>query len=435
MLKLLNKARESEGLKQTTVTVFGNVFATGMAAVSLILISRLLGPSQFGEFSVGISIVLILSRINDLGLNATQTKFIPKFKNNSCEINQSFGYTLKIKLLFSFVIFLVGLIFSQKIAELLNVHNPALIYSAFFLSVCTTWYEQLLTLLQALHRFNQAVLANAIQAIFKLFGALFFFTTNLQNNLPIFVFYSFVPVAPVLLSKLLLPKWFKPNLNEINKKNQLQIWNMAKFSSIGFITAGLVANVDVLFVKHYLDSYETGLLAGVTRIASMILIIAFSLSSVLNARVSKYQTKEDLSIYIRKSFLFLILVGAGFLLFLPFSKLLILLTIGPEYISGITIMYILTASAFITIASVPFLALFYSLKADWYFLFAGIFQTVVVILGNFLFVPHFGILASALTKLAISSTLFIITTGLGLLLYAKEYHKKTSFFQTILHKK
>lgn len=424
MLKLLSKARQSEGLRQTSTTIVGNVLATGMAAVSLILISRLLGPSQFGEFSVGISIVLILSRINDLGLNATQTKFIPKFKNNYLEINQSFGYTLKMKLLFSVLILLTGIIATPAIASLLHFQNPSLIYAAFFLSICTTWYEQLLTLLQALHRFNQAVLANATQAIVKLFGAVFFFTANLDLSLPIFIFYSFVPLVPIIFSKMFLPSWFKPDFRQIKKSNQLQILHMARYSSIGFITSGLIGNVDILFVRHYLDSFETGLLAGVTRIASMLLIVAFSLASVLNARVSKYQTKQHLALYIRKSFLFLILVGAGFLFFLPFSKLLILVTIGPEYVSGIMIMYILSASAFITIASVPFLALFYSLKADWYFLFAGIFQTIVIILGNFLFVPQYGILASALTKLVISVLLFVITTCLGLLLYFREYNQK-----------
>ena len=119
MLKLLSKVRHSEGIKQTSTTIVGNVLATGMAAASLILISRLLGPSQFGEFSVGISIVLILSRINDLGLNATQTKFIPKFKNNFQEINQSFGYTLKIKLVFSILIFLVGILLSPTLHSFL----------------------------------------------------------------------------------------------------------------------------------------------------------------------------------------------------------------------------------------------------------------------------------------------------------------------------
>lgn len=432
MLKLLNKARESEGLRQTSVTIVGNVFATGIAAISLILISRLLGPSQFGEFSVGISIVLILSRVNDLGLNATQTKFIPKFKQNYSEINQLFGYTLKIKLFFSLVIFLIGILSGPMIASLLKVQSPALIYSAFFLSICTTWYEQLLTLLQALQRFHQAVYANAMQALLKLIGAVFFFFTHFNLGVPIFIFYSFVPIAPIVFSKLFLPPWFTPDFRHIKKINQKQIWQMAKYSSIGFITSGLIANIDILFVKHYLDSFETGLLAGVTRIASMLLIIAFSLASVLNSRVSKYQTKQHLDSYIRKSFLFLILVGLGFLVFLPFTKMLILLTIGPEYVSGIGIMYILVANAFITIASVPFLALFYSLKADWYFLFAGIFQTVIIIMGNLLFIPQYGIIASALTKLVLSVLLFFITTVLGLTLYYKEYYDNNSLLRTIL---
>lgn len=65
----------SQGLQQTALTVVGNMAGTALSAVALIIISRILGPSEFGQFSVGFAIVLILIKVNDVGLSAIVLKF------------------------------------------------------------------------------------------------------------------------------------------------------------------------------------------------------------------------------------------------------------------------------------------------------------------------------------------------------------------------
>ena len=59
----------SQGLLQSLKTLIGSTFATGISAISLMIYSRVLGPEKFGEFSVGFALVMILTRINDIGFN------------------------------------------------------------------------------------------------------------------------------------------------------------------------------------------------------------------------------------------------------------------------------------------------------------------------------------------------------------------------------
>jgi O-antigen/teichoic acid export membrane protein len=421
MRKLLSSFLTSEGLRQSFITIVGNTFATGLSAVALILISRLLGPVQFGEFSVGFAIIMILNKLNDAGLNAANLKFGAQLAESKEAVNRVFSYTLKIKLVLSVIIIAIGLLVSPWLVALLHFSQPQIIYLAFILSVASTWYEQLLSMLQAVHRFTQAVVVNALQSGTKLIGILLLYFLHFGQSMPIFVLYMLAPLVPILFSWKLLPQWVKLTPTKNLKKESHFVWQLARHSAIGFIAAGLIENLDVLFVQKYLSSYETGLLSGVSRIAMMLLLVAYSLGNVLYPRVAKYQEKAHVQNYLKKASMLALLSIGGFIAFLPFAHLVVLLTIGPEYLPGAFILNILAAASFLTIATVPFLALFYSFKADWYFSVSGLIQLAITVVGNIVFVPRYGLEASAWTRLTSRLFLFFFTFGLALWLYREKY--------------
>ena len=88
------KLSKSKGLMQSLLTVFGNMGSTGISAVSMIIISRTLGPEKFGSFSVGFAIIIILSKINDLGLTLALLKFVPR-SDSLEERNKIFSFSTK----------------------------------------------------------------------------------------------------------------------------------------------------------------------------------------------------------------------------------------------------------------------------------------------------------------------------------------------------
>ena len=76
MSTLVAKLRQSEGLKHSLLTIFSYGFASGFSALAVILISRLLGPINFADFSAAFSLSLILNRINDFGLSTAIQKLV-----------------------------------------------------------------------------------------------------------------------------------------------------------------------------------------------------------------------------------------------------------------------------------------------------------------------------------------------------------------------
>ncbi|PIY80781.1 MAG: hypothetical protein COY80_01100 [Candidatus Pacebacteria bacterium CG_4_10_14_0_8_um_filter_42_14] len=411
-------AKQSKGLYQTLLVVFGNAFSQGFSAIALILITRQLGPVRFGEFSVGFALLLILNRLNDLGMTAVVQKYAARGEE-SAEINRIFSYTLRAKLLGSLGIFVVGMVASPFIITLLHFQRPEIIYAAFALNVVTVLYEHLQAMLQSIHRFGQSVVVNATQAFTKFLGAGVLMFLGSVGSIPAYVWYMSAPLVPLLFAKKLFPSWLKLDLKGNFSREKILSSSLARHSAIAFVSAGIIENIDILFVQGYLSSYETGLLGGVSRIALLFNLAAYSLGTVLNPRVAKYREAKHLKAFMKKSWLVVAASALGFLAFVPFSSLVVQYTIGPEYLQGSSILVILMAAAFVSIAVMPFIALFFSFDHPWFFSVSGIMQLVIILVGNAVFVPIYGLQAAAWTRLMARLAFFVFSVAVGMWAYRK----------------
>jgi O-antigen/teichoic acid export membrane protein len=431
MIDFLNKTTspvgfilKSQGILQSVTMIVGNLLVTGFSALALIIISRQLGPEKFGEFSVGFSIVLILTKINEFGTNNVILKFASIDKPHDYN-NQIFSQILKFRLLFSFIIVIIGVIFIPLISSLLNFHNSAILAIAFTIGLSTSYYEYLLTILQSLHRFISSIVANFIQSLAKLIAAITLLLMSSHNSVIAYSMYVFTPLLPILLYKTFLPNWVNLFSKQQVKLPRSLMTNVARHSSIALVSAGLIENLDILFVQKYFSSFEAGLYSGIIRIAMLFTLIAYSLAGVLNARVARYNTATNLLPYLKKTSLVVLFALLGFIMFIPAAGLIIKFTVGADYLSGISVMIILVESSFLTIATVPYIALFYAFKEDWYFSMSGLMQLGVMIIGNAVFVPVYGLEAAAWTRLVTKLILLVGTFLLAIWLYKSKYNENS----------
>lgn len=412
----------STGLLQTTYTTIGNLLGTALSAIAVILFIRILGPVKYGEFSVGFAVVLILTRVIDLGLNTAIVKYAGEYQSQAAR-NFIYSYTLKLKLLISLILMVIGLLSYKTIAHYLGLTEPLIVLISFTFGLATGYYDYLMAVLQSLHIFYQTVMVNAIQAVVKLIAALALLWLGTHNLLPPYFWYVVAPVIPVLFFFKLTPSWLKLDFKLIDPVLKQKILTLSKHASIGVISLGLIDNLDIFFVQKYLSTYETGLYGGVSRVALFFAIVAYSLGNVLNARVARYKSREHLASYLKKALILAGLIITSFVVFIPLAKPVILLTIGADYLAAQSLLLILVAAALFSIAVVPFIALFYSLEANWYFSVAGILQLLIVFSGNLIYVPAMGLTAAAWTRFAVKLFLLIFTIIAGWLVFKKQYPK------------
>ena len=412
----------SAGLRQSAILVVGSLFSMAISAVAIILISRILGPTAFGLFGIGLAVSLMLNRIHDFGLNFAIQKYVSQSQDKE-QIKRILTFTTLLKITGSAVLILLGILFSRSIATALHLADPNIIFAAFLFSSGATLFEHLQAVLQALHRFSQVVVINVLQSLVKVIAVIFLTLQNVTASTVFLSVYLAAPLLPSLFSYFFLPKWLRLSRGLSFRKEKELLQSMASHSAVAGFSAGIVENVDILFVQGYLNTYEAGLFGGTARIALLFSLVAYAIGNVLNPRVARYQQKEDLSQYVKKACLLAAASLVGFLCFLPFAKWMLIFTIGAEYLPGLNILFILLAASFTTIATIPFMAMFFSLDAPWYFSVSGVLQVLVIVIGDVIFVPMYGVTGAAYVKLLSRLLLFGFTSVLALYLYHKKHVK------------
>lgn len=404
------------GIQQSLITIGGSLVASGAAAIALMILIRHLGTVAFGQFSVGFSIMLILVKLNDWGLTTVLQKF-GSTKYDKSELNYLFSWVTHLRLISWSVTILVGLVSYQWLAARLRFDQPYIILWAFLLTPLVSWSELALAILQSLHRFTQAAIATGLQGIIKVGVALvMLFTKSIHPGILLLI-YGGVPTLVFVWLRPWLPDWFKIKLGVTSHPEALQLTSLARHASVAVIISGLVENVDLLFVQRYLNAHEVGLLAGINMIALLFGVLAYALSTVLNPRVARYDSWIDQKIFLQKAWWLLGGTILGWLALIPFAKVMIWLTIGPAYLEGASYLVILLAASMLSIALVPFSALFYSINKPWIFSLTAIAQLIIILVGNIGFVPEFGLNAAVWTKLIARLVLLALTLVLVLIYF------------------
>lgn len=406
------------GIRQSAITIGGSLVAAGTAAVALLVLTRHLGPVAFGQFSVGFSLLLILMRLNDWGMTTVIQKF-GSTRHDHVALNQLFNWATTVRVISWTVTVIVGLLSYQWLAERLRFDQPLIILAAFLLTPVAAWTEHCWSMLQALHRFTQVAVTNAFQGILKIAIAAGFVLAASSNPTWLLVIYAAAPTVPFIWLGWTFPKWFKPRLGSLKHPEVKDLRQLALHAGVAFVIAGIVENIDILFVQRFLDPFEVGLLAGISRIALLFSVLAYALSTVLNPRVARYANWVDQQTFLKKAWILLGLTVVGWLALIPFSSFLIQLTIGSAYSAGTPYLVLLLAASMLTIAVVPFTALFYSINKPWFFSVTAVVQLAIILVGNIGFVPEFGLEAAVWTRLVAR----LVLLGLTLLLVALFFKK------------
>lgn len=440
MFALIAKLRQSQGLRHSVLTIASYGLASAFSAVAIILISRLLGPTNFADFSVAFSLSLILNRLNDFGLSIVLQKFVGSVAKNTTtiplvgqiaeklqrrQINSYLSLLLKYRLALSVIIVTLGLIFAETISAYLQISNPILIPLTFIFSISVTHFEFSQITLQSLGKFKLAAYNYLLPSLIKFGMAVLVFFMQIHDTQLILSIYLLSTLPSLLIAELLKPKWIKYQLDQNFKKENPKVLALLQHSAFAVVSAGIIENMDILFAKHYLSAYEAGLLAGVNKIAILLYVVAYALANVLNPRVAAYHDRANFNSFLKKAWGITVLAVSGFFVSLPLAPLLIHWTIGPQYAAGNDILIVLMAAGFISIALTPFMASFYAFKNNSYFSQSALLQLLIVLIGNFYFVPQFGLTASVYTRLIARVALLGFTWWILWRSYGREFGKRS----------
>lgn len=124
-----NQISRSNLAKDSFWAVFGNVAAKGLSMIAMIIIARILGKNDFGEYGIIKSTLISIGILSSFGLGYTATKFIAQHRINQPElINYIIKVSYHITLSVSGLFFLIVFLFTKQIVNYM-FDNPELLYS------------------------------------------------------------------------------------------------------------------------------------------------------------------------------------------------------------------------------------------------------------------------------------------------------------------
>lgn len=426
MRRILSDTLQSQGLQLSLLSSFGGVTAAIFSGVSLILFSRVLGPTEFGVFSSIYALSLLVVRLADAGLNTSMLKLV----GNETELNSLSRFISSATLLrLFFGAVALGLLLIT-VPTLLPVFGLSNITSHFLLltvisSVCLILYEQVLVSLQALRLVAKATFVQVLQAVLKLLFAGMFVLMASQDGSIAFVGFAITPLIPALGWRLLVPRYIKLQWYGLEQE-RAQLLAIIRHSWLNSVSMAVNDNIGILLAYSFLNAYEAGVLGAVSKISLVVMVVANAISRVLYPRVSQYSTSVARVLYLWKASAFSTISLLSIMLFVPIAHLSIQFTIGAAYLSGLPVLLLMMLSSLVYLATIPFTALLYGARKNWYFFVVGSLQIGVVVFGNMLFVPKYGLVASALTAVIAQASVFILTLTFAWLVVEKESSSRES---------
>lgn len=397
----------SGAIRQSLAVLVGNTAAAFVSAVSMIYASRVLGPELFGVLSVSTSMMLLLIAISDLGLNTLITRWLAKYLTDLPKAQRFIQHILLWKLILITGVLTTAFLISPLLLPIIKYPYHLLFAIMLSGTLFLAMNDYAGSILSALHQFRTISIITVSQALVRGIWVVAMLLLGVRTGIELIAFgYFFAPLPILIWLWYRYPQWFRLAPKLLENSFQPLLKKYAFHHGVGGIGMAIVNNFDLILVNFFLSPFETGLFAGVTRIALFLSFLSSALSGVLSNRVVRYTSQEMLLRYLKKSLALSLLIMGGFLVYLPLSRYIMLLTIGPEYIPALLTMNILVANAFLSLAVVPFLAFFYAVRHPSYFSLGGVMQASTVLTVSILFLPDYGLVAAAIARL-LATVLFI----------------------------
>lgn len=395
--KLINKISFSKFGKNLVIMFSENIITKGLNFLIIVLLTRTLGPSDYGKYSFIFVIWALCFQFIDFGLENTVIKFSSKY---NYLINKIMGGYILIKLALLSFLALILVFLGQDI--LLLAHKEALSTLAPFILIAIvgeTLFFSNDVYLQAKQKFFKRSIINIIRFSICLSYIVFLlFSNTLTLKTALYMYF-----IPLIMSMIFVPKYLsfiKSFLSEkITPAIKKEIKDYQNWMGISSSANIILQRLDILLISIIGTYSQIGFYNAAFQLCAIVSVLPYVLSKVMLPRVSSLSHDEVFD-FIKKLYKPIFLFIAALIMVLPFAKNIIPAILGSEYNDSILIFQLLSIAFAISFATIPIEQGLYATDKPK-FIFAGrIAQILVITAIIMLFVPKYGIIWGAIAVIA-----------------------------------
>ena len=178
---------------------------------------------------------------------------------------------------------------------------------------------------------------------------------------------------------------------------------------MGYIMYFGLTKFNVLYLQNYTTKEELALFNFALQLSSIIAVLAASAGKAIQPALFKFKESQIIPQSIKIGLYYKLILVAILLIFVAFSKYLILLFAPPKFLESEHILHILFISTFLYNLMAIESSLFFYFNKPKITFYVTSFGAVVVVLLSMILVPNFGPIASAYSILLGSLVVLICT--------------------------
>ncbi|KKS95341.1 MAG: hypothetical protein UV71_C0008G0013 [Microgenomates group bacterium GW2011_GWC1_43_13] len=397
--------------KDTFILFTGNVGSAFWSFLFTLFVARSLSIYDFGIFSAALNLVMILASIADIGISTGSVNFVSAHtaRGEHEKADQYIKAAFVTRLLIVLAVSAVIIIFAPFISKtFLATRDPKIaIWSAI---IPIFLFPDLFFpfILQAKKKFlHSTLIDNAFYFVRLLFAFAFYAVGALTMTKAFWAFGAGFVVSLLLILYFMKTGFLraKPRKEEYKKLLKFSGW-----IGVNRIISSISGRLDIQMLAVMAGAFTTGLYSIPSRLASFIVVLAASFSSVLAPRLAGFGDKQTEKKYIVKSLLALIPITVGIIFWIIIAKPFILTLFGDKYLESVPVFQALAAAQIPFLFTVPSVsAIIYSMKKTIFIGAFSFFQIAAIFLLNFILIPKFGVFGPTIT-LGVTNTILAIYT-------------------------
>jgi len=383
---LMSGKIKSKVLRDLAKVLTGNIIAQGFAFLTLVIVSRELGPDEYGIFSLLLAVFTFAVQFSDFGVSTGYIKYVTESGEKERDI---FATMLISKLVLAcFVVitlfFLSGFVsrffFSEEAySGLIKCISIAVLFHSFF--------HMFVIRDQALQNFKRFSVLNVSHNLLKMISVVILAISfprevYLESFIMAYSFSVLVLVVWLLSANVRDVFLSKPDFEYFLGVYKLSFWVF--LSSVATL---VMMRLDILMLQRIIGSDEAGYYSAAMNLAMIFPLITASLVATLHPKLNSFLRENSVQEYVKKimnnaKYLFLVL-----LVIEVASPFLIPFVFGEEYEGSVHVFQILLVAFTFGVIVNPISLVIYYFNKAYMLTLLNFLQLPVNFFGNILLIP------------------------------------------------
>lgn len=392
--------------KGAGIVFFASVIGILLGIINQFLLGRTLGPENFGLYNLGLTVIAILMPFTSFGLNSAIRQFIPHYlgTNRNDKIKGGIYFLLKFSLITALLSSVLLFFFSPIIAvNIFHNDNVENVIKLLCIAVPFSIFVYVGTNIAQAFKISkyQLYINTLVLKITSIIIFIIFLILGVKLLGAIVAYIASIAIAAIVYVYLILKK-FIPSLHCDTQEKHVKM----ELFSIGWplFFAGFsylfIENTDRILIGIYMNASDVGIYSAVFSIASIALFVLPAFEYIFLPTIAEFYGKKDFT-GIKEMFFsvskWVFIVTVPIILYISlFSKNIISIIYGEEYISGSTALIILLFGFAMNGLTGMTGDVLVGIRKTKLNLLAEIFGAVSIVILNIILIPKFGILGAAI---------------------------------------